>query len=426
MTEKNYNITDFGARVCDSLQTPYIQKAIDTCFLNGGGRVTVPRGIFRTGGLRLRSDVTLYLESGAILEGSLDPNDYSGYLNDVVEPITEPEATSTSGPGSVLSRWNNAVIRAIRARNVSIIGEPGSYINGRNCYDPKGEEGYRGPHAINMWYCENITLCGYTVTDSANWAHAIFESKNISAQKVTVYGGHDGFDVRTCDNVLIEDCNFYTGDDCIAGFDNNDVIIRNCILDCSCSALRFGGNHVLVENCHSYAPGSFGHRYTLPPEKQASGAPTDASCRHSMYTPFLYYCDFRAKLRRAPGDILIRNCTFENPDSLFMLQFDGQHKWCCNRSLTSITYEDCRGIGVCEPILIHGDADEPISFTLKHVTVEARPGSEKKAVIDATHFEKIVLDHAVFENYDRPTVICRTQGAVERQEGTPVELVRGL
>ena len=105
-----YTITDFGAWVCDGLQTPYIQKAIDTCFLNGGGRVTIPRGIFRTGGIRLRSNVTLYLQTGA---------------------------------ASVRSRWNNAIIRAVRAKNVAIIEEPGSYVNGRNCSDTTGEEGYR-------------------------------------------------------------------------------------------------------------------------------------------------------------------------------------------------------------------------------------------------------------------------------------------
>ena len=60
--ETIYNIADFGARVSDSYQTEAIQKAIDTCFLNGGGRVVIPEGIFLTGGLRLRSNVVLYLD----------------------------------------------------------------------------------------------------------------------------------------------------------------------------------------------------------------------------------------------------------------------------------------------------------------------------------------------------------------------------
>ena len=417
-----YNITDFGARVCDALQTSYIQKAIDTCFLNGGGRVTIPAGIFRTGGIRLRSNVTLYLETGAILEGSMDPEDYTGWLDDAVEPVTDPEVASWSGAASVRSRWNNAIIRAVRAKNIAIIGEPGSYINGRNCSDPTGEEGYRGPHAINMWYCENISLSGYTITDSANWAHAIFDSSNITARNLTVYGGHDGFDVRSCDNILIENCRFYTGDDSVAGYDNNDVIIRNCEFDCSCSALRFGGNHVLVENCHSHAPARFGHRYTLTKEKQLAGVPTDASCRHSMYTVFLYYCDFRANPRRTPGDILIKNCTFENPNALFNLQFDGHQVWCCNRSLAEITFENCRVTGVSEPVQIYGDEKEPLSFSMKNVTLAARPGFEAEVVIDARNFEKICLEDVTLEGYEKPAILCRTQGAVEIRNSTPVEI----
>ena len=84
---KEYRITDFGAKVCDRLQTKEIQAAIDACFLAGGGRVVIPAGIFLTGGIRLRSHVTLYLESGAILRGSRDWRDYFSYLEDKIEPI---------------------------------------------------------------------------------------------------------------------------------------------------------------------------------------------------------------------------------------------------------------------------------------------------------------------------------------------------
>ena len=317
------------------------------------------------------------------------------------------------------SRWNNAIIRAIHAKNIAITGEPGSYINGRNCYDPSGEEKFRGPHPINMWYCENVTLQGYTITDGGNWGHAIFVTQNITARNLTIYGGHDGFDIRTCDNVLIEDCKFYTGDDCIAGFDNHDVIIRNCIFDTACSALRFGGNHVLVENCHSYSPSRFGFRGNLSPEKKAANAATDETCRHNMHTGFKYYCDFRAEIRKAPGDILIRNCVFENPDTLFELNF-GRHKWCSNRSLSSITYENCRFTGVALPIQIHGDEKEPLTMNIKNSIIRVREGYEKTVVIDATNFERICLENVILEGYEEPTVVCRSKGVIENVDSTPL------
>ena len=64
-----FNIKDFGARTCDALQTLPIQSAIDACFLAGGGRVVVPCGVYITGSFRLRSNVELYLETGAIIRG---------------------------------------------------------------------------------------------------------------------------------------------------------------------------------------------------------------------------------------------------------------------------------------------------------------------------------------------------------------------
>lgn len=55
-----YNISDFGA-VADgkTLNTEFIQKAIDVCYENGGGRVTVPAGVFVTGTIYLKSNVEL-------------------------------------------------------------------------------------------------------------------------------------------------------------------------------------------------------------------------------------------------------------------------------------------------------------------------------------------------------------------------------
>ena len=97
---KTWNIRDYGACFSDRLQTEKIQKAIDDCFLAGGGRVVVPCGVYMTGGIRLRSRVELYLESGAILRGSRDPEDYFGYVNDKLEPVTiEPIGnTPKTGP----------------------------------------------------------------------------------------------------------------------------------------------------------------------------------------------------------------------------------------------------------------------------------------------------------------------------------------
>ena len=84
---RTYNILDYGAIEADLLQTKAIQAAIDDCFLSGGGDVIIPSGIYRTGGLRIRSNVVLHLLQGAILEGSGNPDDYTAWKEDKSEPV---------------------------------------------------------------------------------------------------------------------------------------------------------------------------------------------------------------------------------------------------------------------------------------------------------------------------------------------------
>ena len=247
---KVFNIKEYGAKFCDRLQTEKIQKAIDDCFLSGGGRVLIPCGVYLTGGFRLRSNVELYLEAGAIIKGSRDPEDYFAWKKDEIEPI-EINDSLNSPSTNPTSRWSNALIRVHNAKNVSIIGEKGSYFDGAYCFDEQGEQNYRGPHGMSIWNCENLKFEGYTFINCSNWCHAIFKSKNIHFDNVSIYGGCDGINIRTCDNTLIENCTINSGDDCVAGFDSNDVVVRDCILNTACMPLRMGGNNILVENCIS-------------------------------------------------------------------------------------------------------------------------------------------------------------------------------
>ena len=86
MKRKIVSILDFGAQSDAGLQTEKIQAAIDDCFLSGGGEVQIPRGLFRTGGIRLRSHVMLHLLEGAVLEGSRNWQDYDICDRDEIEP----------------------------------------------------------------------------------------------------------------------------------------------------------------------------------------------------------------------------------------------------------------------------------------------------------------------------------------------------
>jgi polygalacturonase len=81
----DFDITKFGA-VGDgkTLNTTFIQKAIDACFKSGGGKVVFPAGIYLSGTIELKSNITLYFEKDARLLGSTDIKQYRN-----LDPFTE-------------------------------------------------------------------------------------------------------------------------------------------------------------------------------------------------------------------------------------------------------------------------------------------------------------------------------------------------
>ncbi|HRZ46464.1 MAG TPA: glycosyl hydrolase family 28 protein [Candidatus Paceibacterota bacterium] len=430
---KVVSVTDFGAQPGGSaLQTEKLQAAIDACFLRGGGEVRVPAGTFRTGGIRLRSRVTLHLLRGAVLRGSRNPEDYFGYLTDTVEPL-DPDRLITASVGRPArdperdnafirktgNRWNNALIRALNAENVAIVGEEGAMIDGSDCFDEKGEEHYRGPHAIGMHNCRGIILRGYTVTNSANWAHAIFFSSDISAENVAVVAGHDGIHLSSCDNISVRRCRFHTGDDCVAGFDNNNVEVRECELNTACSGLRFGGRNVLVENCRFFGPAKHLFRGSLSPEEKRTGvaSPSGAGHRYNMLSAFTYYSDFSLNVRELPGNIVLRNCTIENTDRLLHYNFSGNETWQKNRPLRDIRFENVVASGVSMPLDVYGNTSTPVIVELKNMDFTFRKGFDAVSFIHACNYERIALDHVTVRGAGKaPLIKTWSSGKVELKD----------
>ena len=395
------------------LMTKTIQRAIDECFLAGGGRVVLDRGLFLSGGIRLRSNVTLYLSAGAILKGTRDPEDYVCVETDTLEPMPAEYATDVlwTPPRNrktydhitkAGSRWNRALIRLLHAHDAAVIGEAGSVIDGSDCYDAIGEEHYRGPHGISMHYCENLVFSGYTIENTGNWAHLGFASKDLSFSNITVLGGHDGVHVSVCDDVRIEMCDFYTGDDCVAGFDNERVLVRDCVLNTACSGLRFGGRDVLVERCRFFGPARYFFRGSLSKEDKISGNPVPTVGRKTMLSLFTYYSDFSLKVRSTPGNIVIRNCTAEEMERFFLYDFSGGQVWQKNRPLTSITFENVTATNVRMPLDAYGDPENPTVLRMESCMIgfsEPIP-----AAIRAAHYKTLSLTNVAFQNVEGPLV----------------------
>lgn len=410
------NAKDYGlvSGKCE-LQHMAIQKAIDDCFLKGGGEVVIPKGEYTTGDVRLRSNITLRLESGVHLMGSRNPEDYFNYLNDKIEPLTKERITDAPYvplktiqgeteyrenqteyrfrrlPGS---RWNNAIIRAIDATNIKIIGERDSVIDGMNCYDPIGEEDYRGPHGMTLYNCSAVELRGYTIQQTGNWAHWLLFSQNIIVDGVQVLAGHDGIDIFDCTNVIITNTEFYTGDDCVAGFGNINVYIAGCVFNSSCSAMRFGATNALIEKCRMYGPGKYCFRGSLTPEERAASSPSVLDGhRNNMLSAFTYYADYSMPIPATPGNIVISDCVFENANRFMNYNFSGNHCWQRHRPLDLIEFRNIKAKNVCKSIDIYGKEGEEIAFAIKNSEISVEAGVEDLTLIRACNYKRIDLEN---------------------------------
>ncbi len=403
LTSKNENMT------------AEIQKAIDDCFLSGGGKIILEKGLFLTGGLRLRSNCTLYLKSGAILKGTRNMEDYKILEKETLEPVNDdyktdvlwtPPRTRTTNHHIVkaASSWNNAIIRILDAHDVAVIGEEGSVIDGSDPYDPTGEEYYRGPHGIAYHYSHDLHFEGYTIKNTGNWAHIGYKSQNIEYKNLEVLGGHDGIHNSSCDDFNIEDCAFYTGDDCIAGFDNFNVRISNCVINSACSGLRFGGTDVLIEKCHFFGPAKYFFRGSLSLEDKIAGNPSPKSGRTNMLALFTYYSDFTLDVRRMPGNIVVRDCTIENCDRFLHFDFTGTQTWQKNKPLTSISFENIEATGIGMPFNAYGDRENPLTLTLKNCNIAFSQKTD--CAIRSGNFKLINADNIKLENVEGALVKC--------------------
>lgn len=400
-------------------QTAAIQAALDKARDMGGGTVEVPAGRYYIGSIRLYSHTTLHLCSGAEIYGSRDPQDYCLDMDDLAEQwrtdkCWEPFVKGVQRcydfmkPGG---RWGNAIVRAIAAEDIAVIGEAGSVIDGQDCYDELGEERYRGPHGISMHHCRGVTLRGYTIQNTGNWAHCIFDSEDIVMERVTVLAGHDGIHCTSCSNIRITDSSFYTGDDCIAGFGNINTFVSGCVCNTACSGLRFGGTNALIRDCKFYGPAKYFFRGSLSLEEKKSGAQAHKPHRVNMLSVFTYYADFSVEIPEQPGNIIIENCVAENVDRFLHYNFSGNERWQAHRPLESVTFRGIDATGIGMPLTAYGSAEVPLLLTMRDVKVSFREGVVNTAFLHAANFDRILLENVRIEKEnDAPLIKTWTQG----------------
>jgi polygalacturonase len=240
-----------------TLDTAAIQKAMDDCAAAGGGQVYFPPGRYLSGTVRLRGGVSLYLDAGARLVGTTNLALYGQPLT----PDFMPEAK--------WGKWHRGLVVGDSVDDVAILG-PG-VIDGGKVFDPTGEERMRGPHGIVFVNCRRFALRDITIVDAANFAVFFQASDDVEARNVKIVGGWDGIHwrgapERWCRNVKIIGCQFYTGDDAIAGRYWDDTIIQDCLINSSCNGIRLIGpaTRLTIANNLFRGPGEQPHRTSGP------------------------------------------------------------------------------------------------------------------------------------------------------------------
>ena len=157
-----FSVREYGA-VGDgkSLDTAAINKAVEACASAGGGQVLLPPGKYLSGTVRLRSNVTLVIDAGAMLIGSTNLEHYQSLT------LPHPQA-GTRPPGAPPSNWHRALILGDGVENVAVLGH--GTIDGNKVFDPRGEEKMRGPHTIVFGKSRRVTIRDVSIRDSANYA----------------------------------------------------------------------------------------------------------------------------------------------------------------------------------------------------------------------------------------------------------------
>jgi polygalacturonase len=251
---QTFNIRDHGATGDGvTLDTTAINHSIEACARAGGGQVFFPAGRYLSGTVHLKTGVTLHFDAGARLVGTTNLDAY--------EQPTPPDFL----PEAKWGRWHRALILGENVEDVTLTG-PG-VIDGNKVFDPTGEEKMRGPHTVALVNCRRFTMRDLTVVDSANYAVFFQISDGVEIRNVKITGGWDGVHFRGaperwCHDVRIIGCQFYTGDDSIAGRYWDRTLISDCIVNSSCNGLRLIGpaTRLIVNNCLFYGPGVQPHR----------------------------------------------------------------------------------------------------------------------------------------------------------------------
>ncbi len=306
-----YDVKAHGAKADGTtLDTAAINAAIDAVAAAGGGTVYFPPGTYLSGSIRLKSNLTLYLEAGAVIEAA----------SPTVTKFDEPEPNEW---GDQLhyqdfghSHWQNSLIWGIGLHDVTITG-PGlihgkGLDNGFNRFadEAKGEKRYHanpegsGNKAIALRDCHNVVLRDFSLLHGGWFGILMTGVDNLTIDNLRIDTNRDGMDIDACQNVRITNTSVNSPWDdgiCLkASYGLGRV--RHC-------------DNITISNC--YLAGSFDEGTLLDGTFKRSDA------------AYKSYGTGRIKLgTESNGDfknITITNCVFDGSRGIAIESVDGAH-----------------------------------------------------------------------------------------------------
>jgi polygalacturonase len=223
-----FDVTRFGAKGDGkALDSPAINRAIETAAAAGGGTVGFPAGVYRCFSIHLKSNISLYLEPGATILAA-DPKDGDGKY-DPAEP-NQWDKYQDFGH----SHWHNSLIWGENLHDVSILG-PGMILGKglvrsgsqsrtaaqnealRDVRDPQsGAFGYPNPRdavepgwgnkSISLRLCRNVIIRDVSILHGGHFAILATGVDNLTIDNIKIDTNRDGIDVDACKNVRISNC----------------------------------------------------------------------------------------------------------------------------------------------------------------------------------------------------------------------------
>ena len=252
----------------DKKVTRDIQNAIDRVNKRGGGTVIVPKGVWFTSRLTLKSNVNLHLEEGSELHFGGDIEDYLPAVFTRVEGIEVMSSggfiyaylannIALTGKGKIVGPEMGTPVRT--AKNapgvVEVAIDPNMPVKDRIHDGHQGRYFYK-PKSICFVECKNVLIEGITIDRSVTWNITPIYCDGVIIRGVTVNSVEiptgDGIDIESSRNVLIEYSTLNNGDDCFtlkSGRDidgirvnrpTENVVIRYCLSEAGHGAITLG------------------------------------------------------------------------------------------------------------------------------------------------------------------------------------------